>query len=72
MTMTTHDRAKRRKVAEMNTAALRQIRETVSDVESSYPTPERPLAGLVHISGIGQVPYGWILDELRTREEAGA
>lgn len=65
-----NQKQKRIAVAQMNTEALECIAVSLSDQQRAAPTPERPLAGLVHINGIGQVPVAWIDAELEKRKAA--
>ena len=57
--------SKRKAVTAMSTEALQRIADASPGTETS--TPLKPLAGLVHITGIGQVPKSMIREELATR-----
>jgi hypothetical protein len=59
-----NDRQKREQIGKMDTDALRMI---VRDRGSALPDAEHPLAGMVMIVGIGQVPVAWLRAELETR-----
>ena len=61
---------KRAQVGEMTTDALRNILGSLSEMEAGEPTPEKPLWGLVHITGIGAVPVGVLREELALREQS--
>jgi hypothetical protein len=45
----------------------KRIVDSPRGVENASPSPERPLAGLVHITGIGQVTFKMIRAELERR-----
>jgi hypothetical protein len=62
--------SKRTAVARMNTEALERIIASLPDWQHEKPTPEAPMAGQIHLSGIGQVPVDWIKAELTTRKES--
>lgn len=64
----TRDNQKRAAVARMNTKALERIASSLPDWQRSAPSPEAPMAGRVHITGIGQVPVAWIDAEIETRK----
>jgi hypothetical protein len=57
-------------IKKMNTDALRTILNTLADQERAEPgDPRYPLAGLVHLSGIGQVSVRSLRAELARRGE---
>lgn len=51
----------------MRTEALQHIIDNPADSEKAEPSPEFPLGGKVHITGIGQVTLAQIRAELETR-----
>ena len=67
--MNENDRRKESWIRETGTEALRRVSE---NAEVPERTPEKPLGGLVHIEGLGQVSIAAIRRELREREGATA
>ena len=63
---------KMEKVRAMSTEALQHISDTAAGPEIRERSAEFPLGGLVHISGIGQVPLRTIRSILaeKTKETA--
>lgn len=55
-------------VRRMSTEALKRIVDNPLGPEGAKPSADKPLAGLVHLSGIGQVPLTALRDELKRRE----
>lgn len=53
----------------MDTQAIKNILGSLSDQERSEDRNKFPLAGLVHLSGIGQVPVRVLRQELSSRGE---
>jgi hypothetical protein len=68
--MTANDKRKGEKVRQMNTEALRRILSTLQSPEDKEPSPDFPLGGTVHLSGIGQVQVSKLRAELARREAA--
>lgn len=66
----TVDTLKEQKLREMSTEALQQIADVPLPPENKEPSPEFPLGGLVHITGIGQVSLKRIRAILDERREA--
>jgi hypothetical protein len=65
-----NDRQKDEKVRQMNTEALRRILGNLQSPEDRTPSPDYPLGGMVHLSGIGQVRVSKLRAELDRREAA--
>jgi hypothetical protein len=63
-------RQKDARVRQMNTEALRRILDNLHSPEDKAPSPDYPLGGMVHLSGIGQVPVSKLRAELDRRETA--
>lgn len=54
----------------LDTQVIKNVLGSLSDQERAQPGDERfPLAGLVHLSGIGQVPVRVLRAELSSRGE---
>ena len=60
------------KMRRMNTPALREIAEHPRTPENKEQSPQYPLGGLVHISGIGAVPLKAIQAEVKRRDDEAA
>jgi hypothetical protein len=65
-----NDRQKDEKVRQMNTEALRKVVASEKARQAPPATPSQPLGGIVHLSGIGQVPVSKLRAELARREAA--
>lgn len=66
--MNATDRRKQEQLAAMSTDAIEHILGHLTDVERGSASPERPLGGLVHITGIGQVTPRQLEAELERRQ----
>lgn len=60
-------RAKREAIRRMDTEALQYICDNLGGNEDKPQSPEYPLGGLVHLTGIGQVQVTWLREELACR-----
>jgi hypothetical protein len=65
-----NDKQKDARVRQMTTGALRRILSTLQSPEDKAPSPDYPLGGMVHLSGIGQVRVSKLRAELDRREAA--
>jgi len=63
-------KTKRDKIAKMNTSAIQTILGSLTSPETERPSPEFPLGGQVHITGIGHVAVTDLRAELARRETA--
>lgn len=65
-----NEQQKMKYVREMDIDVLRRIVGSLRGPEDAAPTPEKPLAGIVQLSGVGQVTTRALRAELARRERA--
>jgi hypothetical protein len=61
------DKVKQAKIEALNTEVIEFILSDLRSPENREPSPEYPLGGLVHITGIGQVSVKQLRGELARR-----
>jgi hypothetical protein len=66
--MTVKDKLSQQRAAKLDSQVIRNVLDTLTSAEKGDPTPEYPLRGTVHISGIGQISVSALKAELAKRE----
>jgi hypothetical protein len=71
--LTPMSKRKQQQVRELDEVVIRRILDNLLGPEAApEPTPEMPLGGMVHLSGIGQIPVSVLRAELERRGNEAA